>query len=178
MKETEASQRYAKALFLAVQDSKADLEPVRKGLEDINRSLISDELLKSELDNPLVSLSEKKKLIREKFKIGNALLINFMDLLVTKKRAGLLPLILSRFQAAVEESQGLMKAFVKSAAALEDASKNEIEKRLSVLFKKKVFIETSVHPELMAGIIVQAGDTVIDGSLLSRLKNLKASLQS
>ncbi len=178
MKETEVAERYSRALFLAAQESKASLDEVLKGLEDMNRSISTDDSLKSDLGNPLISLADKKSLVRQKLKARNSLLSNFLDLLIGKKREGVLPLILSRFHAQVEESQGLMKASVKSAAALDESAKKEIEKKLSAHFNKKVFIETSVHPELLAGIIVKAGDTVIDGSLSSRLKNLKASFQS
>ena len=179
MKETAVAERYARALFLAVEQTQGTrLEAVQRGLEDIARKIGSDAKWKSDLESPIVPLSEKKKFIRKGLKIDPPLLLNFMDLLSAKKRTGLIPLILSRFHETVEESRGQVRAHVKSAVALEPAAKKEMEKKLSALFKKEVFIETSVNPELLAGVVVKAGDRVIDGSFRSRLKNLKSILTS
>ena len=97
--------------------------------------------------------------------------------LLKKKRMDLLPLIARHFERAVDESHGVLKAFVKSASALDEKSRGEIEKKLSLLFKKQVSLETSVDPELLAGIVIQAGDTVIDNSLKSQLRNLSHTLE-
>ena len=177
MKETAVAERYARALFLAVdQTSSTGLEAVQKGLSEIARKMMFDAKWKSDLESPIVSISDKKNLIRKGLKIDQPLLLNFMDLLSAKKRTSLIPLILSRFHETVEASRGRVRAHVKSAAALDTAAKKEMETKLSALFKKEVFVEISVHPELLAGVIIQAGDTLIDGSFKSRLKNLKSIL--
>ena len=173
MKETSVAERYARALFLAV-DQGTCLADVQKGLEEIARKIESDVKLKSDLESPIVSLSEKRNLIRKELKIP--LLVNFMNLLSAKKRTKLIPLILSRFHETVLESLGRLRVRVKSAVALDASAEKEMETCLSAFFKKEVFIEISVNPELLAGVIIQAGDTVIDGSLQSRLKNLKSIL--
>ncbi|OGR87605.1 MAG: ATP synthase F1 subunit delta [Elusimicrobia bacterium RIFCSPLOWO2_01_FULL_60_11] len=179
MKETAVAERYARALFLAAAERKGiDLQAVMLGLEDIARKLGSDAKGKSDLESPIVPLSEKKHFIRKGLKVTEPLLLNLLDLLAAKKRTGLIPLILSRFHETVEESRGRVRALVKSAAALDAAARKEMEKRLSALFKKDVFIEASVDPSLLAGVVIQAGDTVIDGSLRNRLKNLRSILTS
>ena len=178
MKETEASSRYARALFLAVRETKgASLEAARKGLEELYHKINADARLKVLLSNPRATLAEKRAAVKEKLKIREHLLDNFFDLLIAKKRTALLPMVLLHFQSFVEESQGVMKAYVKSAQALSESDKKAMEKRLSEIFGKKISIEVSVNPELLAGAIVKAGDTVIDGSMRSRLKNLKASFR-
>lgn len=179
MKETVVAERYARALFLAVEQTKgAILEDVHRGLEEIARKIGSDAKWKSDLESPVTPLSEKKNFIRKGLKIDQPLLLNFMDLLSAKKRTGLIPIILLRFHETVEESRGRVRAHVKSAVALDEAAKKEIEKKLSALFKKEVFIETSVNPELLAGVVIKAGDTVIDGSFKNRIENLKSILTS
>ncbi|MBI4595452.1 MAG: F0F1 ATP synthase subunit delta [Candidatus Tectomicrobia bacterium] len=44
-------------------------------------------------------------------------------------------------------------------------------------FNKKIVLEMSVYPELISGIVVKAGDVVIDGSLKTQLKNLQLRLE-
>ena len=178
MRETAVAERYAKALFLAIQDSKEiSWEDAKRDLVQINQTIASNDRLRMDLANPLLPFVQKKNILRKKMaKEDSKAVNNFIDLLVAKKRMNLLPLIVARFEQAVEESQGILKATVKSAAALDGAAKKEIEKKLSALFKKKVFLEASVAPELLGGLVIKAGDTVIDNSLRSKLKNLKVAL--
>ncbi|OGR84932.1 MAG: ATP synthase F1 subunit delta [Elusimicrobia bacterium RIFCSPLOWO2_01_FULL_54_10] len=107
-----------------------------------------------------------------------SLILNFLDILKANKRLALLPLILARFQSETEKAQGRVRAQVRSAIPLDAAAQKEIEKALSAYFKKDVTVETTVEPGLLAGLVAQAGDTVIDGSLKNRLKNLQSILRS
>jgi F-type H+-transporting ATPase subunit delta len=89
----------------------------------------------------------------------------------------LLPFISSELDRAIEEAQGSIKAYVKSATPLDETSKEQIRKGLEKILNKKILLEISVHPELLAGMVLQAGDTVIDNSLKSQLKNLENKLR-
>ena len=103
---------------------------------------------------------------------------NFFELLLKKKRINLLPEILIHLELAVDRSKGVLKAYVKSAVLLDEKAKKEMERKLSLLFKMNTVIETSVDPELLAGVVIQAGDTRIDNSLKAQLKNLKSRLHN
>ena len=181
MKETEAAGRYARALLMALAGNRqVSAREVHKHLSLLSRTLVSDPKIRAALRNPLVNPEKKKTLVRKNLELGagaeSKILAHFLDLLIVKKRIDLLPLIAAKFEQALEESDGKLKAYVKSASALDDSAKKQIEEKLTRLFKKKVVIETSVNPELLAGIVVKAGDSVIDNSLRSCLKNLKNSI--
>jgi F-type H+-transporting ATPase subunit delta len=188
MKETQVAERYARALYLALQENpSASSETVQKGLSRLAMALSADERLKASLGNPLLGAEKKKMLIAKSLNPGadassrqvessTRILSNFLELLVAKKRMDLLPLIIARFEQALESSKGTMKAHVKSASALNENSKKRIEEELSRIFKKKIFVEASVNPELLAGVVVKAGDVVIDNSLESQLKNMREKL--
>ena len=178
MKETEAAGRYARALFMAVAENRSvPAHAVLEELARLSRMICSDPVMKAALRNPLAGAEQKKSLVRKSLGPGpgehSKMLFNFLDLLISKKRIDLVQLIVTKFEQALEESKGTMKAYVKSASALDESSKKQIEEKLTRLFKKKIFIETSVNPELLAGAVVRAGDAVIDNSLRSQLKNMK-----
>jgi len=59
------------------------------------------------------------------------------------------------------------------AALLDEKAKKNLEQMLFQIFKKKVILEVSVHPELIAGLMIQAGDMVLDHSLKSQLNRMK-----
>lgn len=179
MKEMAVAEKYAQALFLALEEKKTfSLEETGKQLAQISKFIHSNEQLKSVLQSPLIPLAQKsswlKKNIDSLFKKESSLLHNFLEILVSKKRLDLLPLIVSKFSKAVEESKKSVKCYVKTAGELDEKTKMQMEKKLSVLFGKSVALETSLHPELLAGVVVKAGDVVIDNSLRTQLKNMKS----
>lgn len=183
MKETAAVEKYAQALFLALRGKKAvSPEEIGKELAQVFKLLFANENLKSALESPLIPMEQKKTVIRRKLepvlKKESFLLKNFIELVVSKKRLNLLPLIVARFGKIVQESKNSVKAMVKSTVPLDEPTKKEMERKLSNLFKRDVVIESSLHPELLAGIVVQAGDVVIDNSLRTQLKNLSQHLES
>ena len=170
--------RYARALFMAASEHEAvSPEKIRKELLRLAKLVGSDDKLKAALGNPLVGPEQKKDLVRKSLDPGSRerskMLFNFLDLLISKKRIDLVPLIVAKFEQVLEESKGTMKAYVKSASTLDEISKKQIEEKLARLFKKKIFIEASLNPELLAGVVVKAGDVVIDNSLRSQLKSMK-----
>ena len=76
----------------------------------------------------------------------------------------------------MDESSGRLKASVQSAFALSDPDKINIAQKLSKIFQKEIFLDVAVNPALLAGMVIQTGDTVIDNSLRSQLKNMKSRL--
>lgn len=178
MKDTIAARRYAGALFLAIQsEGKTPLDQVQKELKLILQLTRTDAELSGVLAHALLSAEKKRAVLASALgftgKKYSLLSVNFVNLLINKKRMDLLPLILADFESLVDESNNTVKAQVKSAQALDDKAKREMEQKLSKLFDKRVLIENSVHPELLAGVVVKAGDTVIDNSLATQLKNMR-----
>ena len=182
MKETFVADRYSRALFLALEEQKgADPETVLRKLADIAGKLASDDKLRTDLNSQILSAEKKKKLLKDRLSAVMsdcpAVLLRFLDIVIDKKRAALLPLIVSRFEQALQESRQSAKAFVRSAAALDDKQKKAMEQKLSQMFGKKIEIESYVNPELIAGMVVQIGDTVIDNTLKSQLKKVKSRFE-
>lgn len=178
MQEVGLARRYARALFFAVREEKGvSVLRIQKELKEICQVIYSSRELEKALTNPLLSFEKRKKilhLLMEKSPIPFFPLFTiFMDLLLKKNRLYLLPLIDMDFDIEIEKSQNVLKAAVRSASMLDGKTKQEMERRLSALFNRKVLIEDEVQPDLLAGVVIQAGDTVIDNSLKSQLLALK-----
>ncbi len=183
MKEISAARVYARALFVAAQSTKGlTPEKVQNELLRVHQLIQSNQLLRAVLFHALIPIEKKKMLLRKT--TGDAvgplspMVVNFLDLLLKKKRLDLLSLILHHFDQTMDESNGILKAALKSAAPLEALLKKEIENKLCSIFNKKIILEASVHPDLISGIVVKAGDVVIDGSLQTQLKNLQSLLRN
>lgn len=178
MEDVGLARRYARALFHAVRDDKIfSSSQARKQIKQICGMIYSDRELEKTLLNPFLSFEKRKMILHQAMKKSSfdfhPLLCNFMNLLLKKKRLVLLSLVESDFELEIEKFEGALTAYVKSAVSLDEKSKKEMEKNLSRLFNRKVHVENEVQPDLLAGVVIQAGDTVMDNSLKSQLKNLK-----
>ena len=65
-----------------------------------------------------------------------------------------------------------------SAHELDAQSEQKLADALSKKLSREVNIKSSVDPELMAGVIIKAGDLVIDGSMRGRFEKLARAINS
>jgi F-type H+-transporting ATPase subunit delta len=103
---------------------------------------------------------------------------NLIKILAVNNRLALLPEISHMFNALKTESEKQINVDVTSAATLSDAQHNILSAALEKRFDRKVQLNCSVDPNLIAGMIIKAGDTVIDGSVHSQLNRLNDALQA
>jgi F-type H+-transporting ATPase subunit delta len=104
---------------------------------------------------------------------GSELFTNFLRVLARKERLELLPLILKQAQVQFELRSGKKRVQVASAVPLSADVLKQIEARLISLFSFKPVLEPTVDPDLLGGLRIRVGDTVYDGSLRARLKQLR-----
>jgi F-type H+-transporting ATPase subunit delta len=76
------------------------------------------------------------------------------------------------------EARGSSVALVRSAKPLGDAQRQALEQALGARAGRPVDLKVVVDPDLLGGVVVQMGDTVIDGSMARRLTEIKSSLAS
>ncbi len=104
---------------------------------------------------------------------GSELFTNFLRVLARHERLDLLPLILKHSQVQFELRSGKKRVQVDSALPLSPEALKQIEARLKTLFSFQPVLEPAVDPSLLGGLRIRVGDTVYDGSLRARLKQLR-----
>jgi len=65
---------------------------------------------------------------------------------------------------------------VVTATEADPEQLNKIKDALRRRFGREVAMETSIDPSLIGGVLVQAGDVVIDGSIRNKLERLRSAL--
>lgn len=82
------------------------------------------------------------------------------------------PYIMREYEALAKKAEGITELTVMSATELDEKVKKEIEGA----FSGKVEMETIVYPEILGGVIVRAGNTILDGSVKTKIATLKRTL--
>lgn len=100
----------------------------------------------------------------------------FLNVLMHYRRLPLLPEIAAQFEMLRRSSEDRIKVRVTSAVAMDDDQREKLAVRLKQRFGSDVDMETEVDADLIGGLIVRAGDKVIDASVRGRLEQLGRSL--
>jgi F-type H+-transporting ATPase subunit delta len=103
---------------------------------------------------------------------------NLVKVLVEYGRLSILPEISSAFEELKAQDEGSLDAQIIAAAKPSAAEVKDLVKRLEVKFGKKIEASVSVDPEIIGGIKIIVGDTVIDASVKGQLQNLAYTLSA
>jgi F-type H+-transporting ATPase subunit delta len=172
-----ASLQYANALAdIALAQGAA--EPTVKQLDDFAAAFAESAELRTFLASPAVDLQAKHGVIEKLVaRLGASRIIrNFLFLIADNHRSHILTEIVAAFQQVVRQRQGLAEAEISSAVEMSAAQKAELAKTLERLTGKKIETKYSLDPALLGGAVVRIGDTIYDGSLRSRLNEMRAHL--
>ena len=102
---------------------------------------------------------------------------NFVRQLASNRRLELLPEILALFEANKAEYEKTVDVDLTSAITLTEQQLSQFGERLENQLGRKVNINCQINPSVMGGLIVRAGDLVIDASIRGKLNELADSLQ-
>ena len=101
---------------------------------------------------------------------------NLVRVLVQNDRLSVLPEIVETYERLKAESQRIVNVHVRSAFELQPTQINHIAEMLKVKLGRDITITTEEDPDLIGGIHIRAGDTVIDGSVRGHLQQLANEL--
>lgn len=174
---TNVARRYAKALLeLGVETN--SLASIVEETSRVAEAYHSNAELRSALDNPLVAHDAKKAILTEiADKLGvSTLILHTLLLLGDRRRLHALPLIAQLLREMSDLREGVVRAEVITAAPLGDAYYGRLKAQLEKMTGKKVVLDRREDPSLIAGVVTRIGDMVIDGSLRTRLSELRNAL--
>ena len=178
MKQTILAKRYAKALF-AIGKEEGKYEAYSEALAAVAALFESNPEVEDALTNPLYPVDVREKAMAAIIEAMDAdkVMGNFLNLLVEKKRAAILPEIAEAFKIMVDEEKNISHGTVVSAVELDTDLQDKLKATLEKITGKKVELTASVDPSIIGGMIAKVGDLVLDGSIRTQLASLKGSIK-
>lgn len=171
------AQRYAKALFHLGEET-GQLEALVGELGRAGLAYEDSAELRAALENPLVPHAAKKGILTEvaqRLSLG-ASAKNTLLLLSDRRRLRALPAIVRELRILSDKKRGVVRALVSTAKPLGSAYLDRLKVQLEKMTGKKVELDVTEDPSLLAGVVTRIGDRIYDGSLRSRLRELHAQL--
>jgi F-type H+-transporting ATPase subunit delta len=141
-------------------------------------AVASDAQMQALDDDPRVSAAEVGRVF---IAVGGDKLdtqaINLVKLLVEYGRLNLLPEIARLFEEFKAAEEGVVEAEIVAAAKPDDAQVKALVSQLEARFKRRVEAQVNVDPEIIGGVKIVVGDTVIDASVRGRLQEMAYTLK-
>ena len=173
-----ASKKWAKALIeLTQEDENISKENVLSQLRDISETISSNEELANVINNPSISTDEKQIVICKLFQ-NNVLPVvyNFLFVLNLRKRLNIISEIADEFEKELEELKNILRVDITSAIDLSDERKTDIRNRVAEKLQKDVKVKWGVDSDIIAGLVFNINDTVVDNSIKHKLDKLSESI--
>ena len=163
---------YARALFEAAQE-RDNLDEVREQLGQFADALHGNRDLQVFLFSPYFSTQEKKDGLDRAVTEADPILTNFLALLVERHRMPAIFRIRERFEALWERENRLLAVEITSAIALDETTVASIGERIGEQTGRKVELSSHVDPDILGGIVLRVGNSVLDASIRNRLNQLR-----
>jgi len=163
---------YARSLFEVAQDQDK-LDTVRDELGEFADALNGSRELQMFLFSPYFSTTEKTEGLDKAISGGDETVVNFLKLLIEKHRMPVVFRIRAELDQLWEEENRMLPVTVTSAVELDKGTVKQIGDRIAEQTDRKVDLSSEVDPDILGGIIVQVGNSVLDASIRNRLENFR-----
>jgi len=176
MREPTIARNYAETLVELAQRA-GDLRGWGEMFDSVANALETDRRLRIFLESPRVSAQRKNEIIQKAY--GGALprnFVRFLQSLVNHRRQMLIPLIAHAYHDLVDQVEGRVHASVTVAREADERDRELVTTQLSRALGKTVVPHFHVNPDVLGGIVVRVGDTVLDGSVRKRLAILRGKM--
>jgi ATP synthase F1 delta subunit len=163
---------YARSLFEVAQEhDKLDL--VRDQLGEFADALNASRELQTFLFSPYFSTPEKEDGLDRAVTGADPTIVNFLKLLIENHRTPVIFRVRRIYDELWEEENQLLPVRVTSAVELDSATVDQLRDRIAEQTGRKVDFASEVDPDILGGIVVRVGNSVLDASVRNRLEQLR-----
>jgi F-type H+-transporting ATPase subunit delta len=176
MLEAAVARRYAAALFMLARDRGLEAA-LGTELQSIARAVGDYPELRRIVEHRLLPADDRLRALTAVLPGLSVPTVNFMRLVMRKRRERYLEAIYREYVRLRDEAAGVVEIEVRSAADVPPALLERLGTRLEKVAGRRVRLRVERDPAIVGGLRAQIGDTVIDGSLGARLRQLRRRLK-
>src|SRR3954471_8973969 len=163
---------YARSLFeVAKEQDKIDL--VREQLGEFADALNETRELQVFFFSPYFSTTEKEDGLDRAVSGADPAFVNFLKLLIENHRMPVVFRVRRGYDVLWEAENQLLPVRVTSAVELDKGTVKQIGDRIAEQTGRKVDLSAEVEPDILGGIVVRVGNSVLDASVRNRLEQLR-----
>jgi F-type H+-transporting ATPase subunit delta len=173
----EIAQVYARSLF-EVAKEQDKLDTVREQLGQFADALDGNRELSIYFFSPYFSTPEKKDGLGKLLDGVDPVVDNFLELLIENHRMPAIFRVRREYDVLWEQENKRLPVTVTSAVELDEATVKSIGDAIGQQTGQQVELTTDVDPDVLGGLIVRVGNSILDASIRNRLENLRRSVAS
>jgi F-type H+-transporting ATPase subunit delta len=166
------AQVYARSLFEVAQE-RGKLDLVREQLGQFADALEDSRELEVFFFSPYFSTEEKTEGLRKAVEGADETVQNFLELLVENHRMPVVFRVRRELDRLWREVNQLLPVQITSAIALDDAVTSRIGEEIGRQTGRRVELTATVDPDVVGGIVLRVGNSILDASIRTRLDNLR-----
>jgi ATP synthase F1 delta subunit len=163
---------YARSLFQVAKE-RGKLDVVREQLGVFTDALDETRELQVFFFSPYFSTTEKQEGLDRAVSGAEEIFVNFLKLLIENHRTPFIFRVRREFDRLWEEENKLLPVRVTSAVELDEGTVRQIGDRIAEQTGRKVDISSQVDPDILGGIVVRVGNSILDASIRNRLESLR-----
>ncbi|MDX6642547.1 MAG: F-type H+-transporting ATPase subunit delta [Solirubrobacteraceae bacterium] len=168
----EIAQVYSRALFEAAKESNK-LDEIKQQLDEVADAFDTNRELQTFFFSPYFSTEEKKDGLRRVIEGADDELINFLELLLENHRMPAIFRIRRQFDQLWQEENRLLPVQVTSAIELDEDTIRGIGDAIGRQTGRKIELHSEVNPDILGGIVLRVGNSILDASIRNRLDRLR-----
>jgi F-type H+-transporting ATPase subunit delta len=173
----ELAQVYGRSLFeVACEQGKLDL--LREQLGQFADALAENHDLELFFFSPYFSTAEKQASLRRLLDGADERLLSFLNLLIENHRMPVIFRIRREYERLWEDEKQLLPVVLTSAVELDEQTIADLGARIGERTGRTVELTTEVQPDILGGIVVRVGNSILDASIRNRLEQLRAHVAS
>jgi F-type H+-transporting ATPase subunit delta len=168
----ELAQVYARSLFEVAREH-GSLAELREQLGQFVDAVNENRELALFFFSPYFSTKEKKEALGRMLTDASPILMNFLGLLIEKHRMPVIFRIGQEYERLWEEENRMLPVEITSAIELDSETTDSVGKNIGERTGRKVTLAAHVDPDILGGIIIRVGNSILDASIRNRLEQLR-----
>ncbi len=168
----EIAQVYSRSLFDVAKEH-GKLDRIRDELGEFADALEQNRELSVFFFSPYFSTEEKEAGLKRAIVDADPTLVNFLELLIDKHRMPVIFRVRKQFEALYDREHKQLPVQVTSAVALDANVVHALEQRIREQTGQNVQLESTVDPDILGGIVLRVGNSILDASIRHRLEQLR-----